>query len=267
MISFRTWRRARAARRPFPDAWESILLDSFAIWSRLSATDRDELKRHILIFLAEKHFEGCAGLKITDEVRVLIAAQACLLLLHRETGYYPGVKTILVYPSAFIATSKRTGPGGVITEETGPRLGEAWHALSSPLSGGPVILAWDSVVRGAADARDGHNVVLHEFAHALDGESGGMDGAPALDRRSSYLAWARVLGREYQNLTRAVVERAPHALNAYGATNPAEFFAVATEMFFEQPARLKAMHPDLYSQLREFYKQDPAASAQAEPRA
>lgn len=258
MWSFKNWRRARAARRDFPPAWEAILRDRFAMWKRLSTADRAELRRHILIFLAEKHFEGCAGLELTDEVRVLIAAQACLLLLHRETDYYPGVKTILVYPSAFIATSRRVGPGGVITEETGPRLGESWHALSSPLSGGPVVLAWDHVLHGAADARDGQNVVLHEFAHALDGESGGMEGAPMLDRRSSYLAWARVLGDEYRGLMQAVMSQAPHTINAYGATNPAEFFAVATEMFFEQPGRLKAQHPDLYDQLRDFYKQDPA---------
>lgn len=257
MFSFKRWRRERAARREFPPAWERALRDRFGIWNRLSLADRDELKRHILIFLAEKRFEGCAGLAITDEVRLLIAAQACLLLLHRETDYYPGVRTILVYPSAFITTSRRPGPAGVITEETGPRLGESWHALNSPLSGGPVILAWDSVLHGAADARDGQNVVLHEFAHALDSESGGMEGAPLLEKPSSYRAWARVLGDEYRNLMRAVIDRGPHALNAYAATNPAEFFAVATEMFFEQPGRLRELHPALYEQLRDFYKQNP----------
>lgn len=261
MWPFKNWRRSRAIRREFPAAWERILNARFAIWSRLPLQDRDELKRHILVFIAEKHFEGCAGLKITDDVRLLIAAQACLLLLHRETDYYPGVKTILVYPSAFITTSRRAGPGGVITEETGARLGEAWHSVSSSLSGGPVILAWDHVVQGAADARDGQNVVLHEFAHALDGESGGMDGAPMLERRSSYVAWARVLGDEYRELLRAVMTHAPHTLNDYAATNPAEFFAVTTEMFFEQPGRLKSAHPALYDQLRDFYKQDPAARA------
>lgn len=258
---FKERRRQRAGRRPFPPEWERILQERLGFWARLSPADRAELRRHILVFLEEKHFEGAGGLTVTDEMRVLIAAQACLLLLHRDTDYYPGVKTIVLYPSAFITTSKRVGPGGVITEETGVRLGEAWHGVNSPLSGGPVILAWDHVAQGAADVHDGQNVVLHEFAHALDGEAGGMDGAPLLDRRSMYVAWARVLGHEYQQLMQAVVRGCPHTLNAYAATNPAEFFAVATEMFFEQPVKMKTRHPELYEQLASFYKQDPAATA------
>lgn len=257
---FKSRRRERASQEPFPPEWEKTLQARLGFWAKLSEADREELKRHILVFLDEKRFEGAGGLKVTDEMRVLIAAQACLLLLHRETGYYPGVKTILLYPHAFITTSKRMGPGGVITEETGVRLGEAWHGVNSPMSGGPVILAWDHVAEGAADVHDGQNVVLHEFAHALDGESGGMDGAPRLDRRSMYVAWARVLGHEYEELIQALVHGCPHTLDAYAATNPAEFFAVATEMFFEQPEKMKARSPELYEQLVGFYKQDPGAA-------
>ncbi len=257
---FKTWRRKRAAARPFPPSWEAILHQRFGFWSRLDEQDRAELRRHILVFLNEKRVEGAAGQEITDEVRVLIAAHACLLLLHRDTDYYPGVGTILVYPHAYVAESKRVGPGGVVTEERGVRLGESWHGVSSALSGGPIVLAWDHVLHGAADIHDGQNVALHEFAHALDAEEGSVNGAPLLDRRSMYAAWARVLGAEYDELVRAVVQHRPHVLDAYGASNPAEFFAVATETFFEKPASLRAVHPALYEQLAGFYRQDPAAS-------
>jgi MtfA peptidase len=132
------------------------------------------------------------------------------------------------------------------------RLGEAWAR-------GPVVLSWDDVVRGAADVHDGHNVVLHEFAHQLDNESGDGDGAPRLPQRSMYVAWARVLGEEYAHLIDDVAHHRASVLDDYGATSPAEFFAVATECFFEKPTALKRRHPALYAQLQLFYQQDPAA--------
>ncbi len=194
---------------------------------------------------------------ITDEVRVTIAAQACMLLLHRDTDYYPGLTSILVYPASYVAHTKRMGPDGVVTEGPQTRLGESWNGLTSQFSGGPVVLSWRDVVAGAADIHDGHNVVFHEFAHQLDAEAGGLDGAPALDRRSKYVAWARVLGNEYADLVSELRQGHPTWLNAYGATNPAEFFAVLTECFFEQPHKLKRQHPALYGQLADFYRQDP----------
>ncbi len=262
---FRHWRRKRAAGRPFPAGWERILRDRFAWWPRLSPADRAELRRHVQVFLAEKSFEGCAGLEITDEMRVLIAAQACMLLLHRDTNYYPTVSTILVYPSAYLARGRRVGPGGVVTEGSGMRLGEMAVGVTSPLGAGPIVLAWDSVLAGARDIHDGHNVVLHEFAHALDAEAGGVDGAPALGDRSMYTAWARVLGAEYQRLVADLQSRHRGVLDPYGATSPAEFFAVTTEAFFETPHALKDHHPDLYEQLASFYRQDPAAGTPSAP--
>lgn len=256
---FRRRRRARAAARPFPPEWEALLARRFASWSRLSEVDRGELRRLILVFLAEKDFEGCAGLEITDEIRVVIAAQACLLLLHRESDYYPTVSTILVYPSAYRATGRRVGPGGVVTESDGVRLGEMATHTTNSLGGGPVVLAWDHVLAGAHDMRDGHNVVLHEFAHALDAENGNVDGAPALGDRARYTAWARVLGGEYERLVHDLQSMHRGVLDPYGATNPAEFFAVTTEAFFEKPLALRAQHPDLYAQLAAFYRQDPAS--------
>lgn len=250
-------RRRRLREEESASEWLRIL-DALSAYRRLPPADQRELQGHIRVFLDEKYFEGCGGLEMTDEIRVTIAAQACMLLLHRDTDYYPGLKTILVYPSSYVATGKHVGPGGVITESEGVRAGESWHALASPASGGPVVLSWRDVVTGAADINDGHNVVFHEFAHQLDAEAGGLDGAPQLGKRSSYIAWARVLSGEYAALLEDLKRDSPTWLNSYGATNPAEFFAVLTESFFEQAALMKRTHPDLYSQLAEFYRQDPA---------
>jgi len=260
---FKQRRRARLRTAPFPASWVPIL-ESLPAYRALPPQDQRELQGHINVFLDEKTFEGCAGLTITDQIRVTIAAQACMLLLHRDTDYYPGLTSILVYPSGYVAQSKQLGPDGVTTEGPQPRLGESWNGLTSRYGGGPVVLSWRDVVEGAADIHDGRNVVFHEFAHQLDAESGSLEGAPALDRRSKYLAWARVLGREYADLVSELRNGHPAWLNAYAATNPAEFFAVLTECFFEQPLKLKRQHTELYEQLAEFYRQDPAGRDAAE---
>ncbi len=147
-----------------------------------------------------------------------------------------------------------------MTEVRGPRAGESWHqpGMNSHAGGGPVVLSWRDVQAGAADVHDGHNVVFHEFAHQLDGESGSVEGAPALERRSGYLAWARVLGAEYQALIDDLRNQRPTVLGPYAASSPAEFFAVVTEAFFEKSLELKARHPEMYRLLADFYRQDPA---------
>jgi Mlc titration factor MtfA (ptsG expression regulator) len=243
-------RRNRLREKPFPPEWLRIIERNFPLYERLPAADQRELLGDIQVFLAEKHFEGCGGLEITDEIRVTIAAQACLLLLHRETDDYPRLDSILVYPSAYVAASVERYPGGIVGEGLSARLGEAWAT-------GAVVLSWDDVRRGAADIHDGHNVVLHEFAHQLDQESGAAEGLPVLERRSMYVAWARVLGAAYERLRSDVARGRPTVLDSYGAKNPAEFFAVATECFFEKPVQLARHHPALYAELREFYRQDP----------
>jgi hypothetical protein len=244
------FRRKRLRKRPFPRAFRAVLERNFALYGRLPEADRGELERLIQVFMAEKRFEGCGGLEVTDEIRVVIAAQACLLLLHRDTDVYPRLVTILVYPSAYVArVTERVGYGVVAEGEMG-RLGEAWQT-------GVVVLSWDHAQAGAADVHDGRNVTLHEFAHQLDQEDGASDGAPVLPRRSMYVAWARVLGDEYAALRRDAESGAPTLLNPYGATNPAEFFAVATETFFQMPGALKRRHPALYGELQRFYRQDP----------
>ncbi|AKT36025.1 zinc-dependent peptidase [Chondromyces crocatus] len=252
MLDFLKKRRREALRsEPFPEAFRAIIEKNVPYFQRLSHADQDELLGHMLVFLDEKKFEGCGGLEMTDEIRVTVAAQACLLLLHRETDYYPELDVILVYPGGYRAPVRETVDGGVVIEGEQERLGESWTR-------GIVVLSWDGVLAGAADISDGHNLVLHEFAHQLDQEGGPVDGAPLLPRRSMYAAWARILGREYHQLVRDEASMRHTVIDPYGATNPAEFFAVITEAFFEQPRQLRARHAELYALLKEFYQQDPA---------
>jgi Mlc titration factor MtfA (ptsG expression regulator) len=250
-------KRARLKATPFPAQWNRILVDGFPLYARLPEEDRNELQAHIQVFLAEKRFEGCGGLEITEEMKVCITAQACLLLLHRETDYYPGLRSILVYPSTYFVKTTRHVGAGVMEERHDSRLGEAWDS-------GAIVLAWDAVRAGAADPGDGHNVVFHEFAHQLDFEDGRTDGAPLLAtedpwyrRKDRYKAWKRVLGSEYEKLRANVEAGEQSAIDEYGATNPAEFFAVATESFFERPLEMQRRHPELYEELKRFYRQDP----------
>ncbi|HEX7478871.1 MAG TPA: M90 family metallopeptidase [Polyangiales bacterium] len=247
-------RRAAIRRQPFSAAWRGLIAKNVPYVARLSPEDREELIAHVQVFVAEKRFEGCGGLTITDEIRVTIAAQACVLLLHRETDYYPDLVSILVYPTTYLVPGGRRGTDGLVSEAPQARLGESWARDI-------VVLAWDSVLSGAADIHDGHNVVLHEFAHQLDQESGAGDGVPVLPRRSMYLAWARVLGLDFDELVRDVQHNHRTLIDQYGATNPAEFFAVVTETFFQKPRQLRSKHPELYLQLQSFYQQDPAALA------
>jgi len=248
---FKSGRRNEIKERPFPRDWLGFLAENMPYYARLSADDQAELLGHVQIFLDEKAFEGCGGLTMTDEIRVTIAAQACLLLLHRNTDYYPDLESILVYPSTYVVHQKRRAPGGVEIEGDEARLGESWTR-------GAVVLAWDSVLRGAADVSDGHNVVLHEFAHQLDQETGEANGTPELPPRSSYSAWIKVLGADYNALVAQVHELHKTDIDPYGTTSPAEFFAVVTETFFEKPKQLRRRHPALYEQLQLFYQQDPA---------
>jgi Mlc titration factor MtfA (ptsG expression regulator) len=219
---------------------------------RLPASDRIELRRRMQIFLTEKRFEGVGGLKMTDEIRVTVAAQACLLLLHLGDDDYPALTTILVYPTAYRVPILEHSADGLVTEGHQVRLGQAWNAET-------IVLSWDDVRRGAAGDDDGHNVVFHEFAHQLDMEDRESNGAPVLAHHAMYAAWARVLSHEYEQLQSAVERRERTLLDAYGTQSPAEFFAVATETFFEKPVNLRDEHSELYGQLREFYRQDPAA--------
>jgi Mlc titration factor MtfA (ptsG expression regulator) len=251
---WKTRRREELRRRPFSSEQRAIVRRNVPYVATLSAEDQRELEGHMQVFLAEKRFEGCGGLGMTEEIKLTIAAQACVLLLHRETDYFSGLESILVYPSAYVVKNTRQRLGDLVVEGDQVRLGESWVR-------GAVVLAWDAVQRGASNFHHGRNVVLHEFAHQLDAEDGDMNGAPVLGTRSLYSAWAHALGAEYDELIERVAAQKPADIDAYGATSPAEFFAVVTEAFFETGEALEREHPELYEVLRAFYRQDPAAAA------
>lgn len=246
------WRYARLHRKPFPDAWRSILKERMPYFRMLPTDLQLQLKGHIQVFLSEKVFIGCRGLVVTDDMRVTIAAQACLLILNRKTDYFPGLRQILVYPGAFVVNRAQTDYAGVRTDTRQVLAGESW-------SEGQVILSWEDVLGGAADVSDGRNVVIHEFAHQLDQEKGAANGAPIIAPHHA-TRWAQVMSAAYEQLQQSQSETPdpkPQLIDRYGATDPVEFFAVVSETFFEQARLLATDHPDLYRALSAFYCIDP----------
>mgnify|MGYP000879935006 CR=1 FL=1 len=250
---FRDHRRKALADRPFPPEWLAIIVRNVPYVRALHTDERKHLEELIQIFIAEKNFEGCGGLEeVTDEMRVTIAAQACLLLLNLPLSYYDRLSSVLIYPEGFAYDRETSGETGIVTAERVPVSG-----LSS--GGGAVALSWPDALAGSRHPGDGSNVILHEFAHQLDQLDDAMDGAPALDTVAQYREWARVLGEEYARLRSEATLGIPSLISPYAATLPAEFFAVVTELFFERPRELKQQHPALYDELRQYYRQDPAA--------
>lgn len=248
------WPRYRLRQelaQPFPTEWRRILQRNLPVYRRMPTDLQLQLKRRIQQFIHEKHFTGCAGLEVTDEMRVTIAASACMLLLNRKTSVYPGLKYILVYPNAFLVQRETLDESGLSGVSHRGLLGESW-------STGKVILSWEDVLQGNQDFGDGANVALHEFAHQLDHETGSTNGAPFLGSRAGYRRWARVLTDEFEKLQRAAYNGDQTLLDHYGATEPAEFFAVVTETFFELPQLMQEEHPALFEQLQKYYRVNPA---------
>ncbi len=243
-------RRQKLLAQPFPADWLPYLHDNVAHYRYLSAAEQARLRDDLRVFLAEKSWEGCGGLTITDEMKVTIAAQACLLVLNLGLESYHRVVSILVYPHGYRATDV-AGPGGIV-EGASDRLGEAHYR-------GPVILSWDEVLADGRHPSAGKNLVFHEFAHQLDMLDGVIDGTPPLRDRDQYRRWQKVMTAEYQRLIEASAEGRATLLDKYGTVNEGEFFAVATECFFDKPVALARRHPPLYDLLREYYGQDPAA--------
>jgi Mlc titration factor MtfA (ptsG expression regulator) len=250
--------RARLRARPFPEAWRVLLRERVPLYRRLPAPLRGELEKHVAVFLAEKSFEGCGGMEIGDEVRLRIAAEACVLLLGDARGYYPRLASVLVYPSAFIVPPMPEAAENLFVVDPGVHLdvddgadvhvGESW-------SDGAVVLAWDAVQRPSRRKGEGLNVVLHEFAHQLDHGSG----LPDLGRDVDGREWARALGEVYDEVCERSARGKPTLIDEYGASDPAEFFAVATEAFFERPSDLRRRYRRLYDALAGYYRLDPAA--------
>ncbi|HOE33157.1 MAG TPA: zinc-dependent peptidase [Smithella sp.] len=248
-------RRSKLTAAPFPDAWEDILERNMGHYRLLHDAERAHLRSLIQVFIAEKHWEGAGGLVLNDEIRVTIAAHACLLLLRLSHNYYRNVETVIVYPSTLVAPRRKPGFFEVSLEpleENYPIVGEAFQQ-------GPVIIVWDAALQGGRQSESGHNVVYHEFAHKLDMLDGAADGTPPLKDRAKYRDWIKTFSHEYLRLRRDTEKGRQTFLDAYGATNEAEFFAVATEHFFEQPLIMEKNAPELYRRLREYYGQDPAS--------
>ena len=243
-------RRKAILADPFPPEWEAWLVRHLACWPRLDQDQRRRLRELVQVFVAEKTWEGCGGLALTDEIRVAIAVQACLLVLELPHDLYRRVDSILVYPGTMVIPD-RADHGAVHTEEPMPVLGLA-------VSRGPVVLAWDAVRRGSQHPVRSHNVVFHEFAHKLDMLDDSLDGTPPLASREEYARWVEVCTREYQALRAAAETGRSSFLDQYGSTDVAEFFAVATEAFFDEPRELRRRHLELYEVLAGFYRQDPA---------
>lgn len=244
------WRRARVRRQPFPPAWRAVLRERMPAFAQLPADVQWRLKKHAQVLLAEVPFIGCGGLVVDDEVRALVAVQASLLLLGRGDGGFEGLSQVLVYPGAFVAQRTVTQADGTVRDERQTLAGESWQQ-------GQVVLSWQDVLDGAADPHDGRNVVIHEFAHRLDQVGGAANGAPATRGRARRRQWAAIFGTELAALQRRVAAGEAGLIDAYGATNAAEFFAVTSELFFEKPEALAAAHPALHAELRAFYGVDP----------
>jgi Mlc titration factor MtfA (ptsG expression regulator)/regulator of sirC expression with transglutaminase-like and TPR domain len=247
----KTRRRRRILSQPFPMAWLAYLKANLHQYRALPPQAQDRLRDLTQIFVAEKTWVPCGGLAIDDQVRVSIAAQACLLLLGFPGEFcFDSVRSVLVYPGGFVKMGPV--PGTPLVAEDSPVVGEAWHR-------GPIVLAWDHALAGGQNADQGHSVVLHEFAHHLDDLDGAMDGVPPLGSRDDYQRWHQVMQREFERLRRAADRNAATLLDQYGASSPPEFFAVATECFFQRPEAMQRRHRELYELLRKFYAQDPAA--------
>ncbi len=250
----RRWGGSRqiARAQAFPASWRRVLEADVPFFRRLPRDQRDALLASIQRFIAEKEFWGSEGLTITDEMKVVIAAYACLLVLRiPQFGLYPRTREVIVYPHKFGETIEAIGPEGRRYRIDLKRIGEAWRR-------GPVLLAWDSVARLTRPRHARHNVIIHEFAHALDFLDGLADGTPPLDSGAGLADWVRIFTQEYETLIASARAGGRTLLDPYGTANPAEFFAVATECFFEQPRQLRKHHPGLYRQLQAFYDQDPA---------
>ncbi len=232
---FSWFKRRRLSRRPFPQEWVGILERDVPFFAVASEQERRRIMDLVKVFVWDKTFVPAGGMEITDRVKVVVAASAVRLVIHLDLSYYDRLTEIVVYPEPF----RRPGEDGAVI------LGEAhdW---------GTVVLAWSAVLEGLANQRDGHDTAIHEFAHVLDRADGMFDGTPVLRARGDLKPWADVMGRHFLALARG--ERSVSAvLRDYGALNEAEFFAVATEAFFERPDLLRARAPELYRELAAFY--------------
>jgi Mlc titration factor MtfA (ptsG expression regulator) len=247
-------KRQKRAAQPFPSDWVHVLRHNLRLYGTLEAEEQARVREYVQVFVAEKHWEGCGGLEMSDEVRVTVAAQVAILVLgFPEPEYFDHVLSILVYPQAYVAQGRTVAPAGIVLEGDSARQGEAWYR-------GPVVLSWPDVLAGGRQTSGAHNLIFHEFAHQLDMLNGRVaDGAPPISTEAQQRRWAEVMNAHYAELVAACEHGHAALLDCYGATSVSEFFAVVTETFFQRPAALQHQHPALYEILRDYYRQDPAS--------
>ncbi len=242
-------RRKRYASRDFPTEWERAMQQNVGHIQDLTGKELEALRRWMKIFIAEKYWEGCDGLTMTEEIQATIAAQAGFMIRGHGEQFFEQLKTILVFPHTLYRQDNTPKQGGVVSEGLSARIGEAWKA-------GPVCFVWPEVLESGRQSHSGRNVVFHEFAHVLDWEDQFLDGTPMLTSPNLFHRWEEVITVEYQAFVHAVETGQPTVIDPYGATNIGEFFAVSTEHFFEQPQLLANHHPKWYGLLREYYNLD-----------
>ena len=240
-------KRRKIAEQPWPRHWSEVLSRNVRQYRIANESLRTRWQDVTKVIVAEKFWEGCEGLQVTDEIRVTIAAQAAMMLLGVKDFYFDNVRTILIYPAFQRATMR----DGMVVEEGRPLAGQAWQ-------GGPVVLSWADVLAGSRSNTDGRNLVVHEFAHCLDGLDGEMGGNPVFDDPELSRRWQKVCVREFEQLKRAAIAGRRVLLDHYGASSRAEFFAVASETFFEMPERMQQSMPELFELMVEFYRVNPA---------
>ena len=248
--AWRGLQRQRIRRQPFAAHWRETLRRRMPAFTLLPADIQWRLKKHAQVLMAETPFIGCAGLQVTDEMRVLVSVQAALLLLRPGASHFDNLRQVLIYPSAFAVQRSSADAAGLVRDERHALVGESWQQ-------GQVILSWEEVLHGAAHPGDGRNVVLHEFAHQLDQANGAANGAPWLPGAAQRARWAQVMAAEFQALQRRLAVDEPRLIEAYAATNPAEFFALLSELYFEKPLELAQQHPSVYAQFRALYGVNP----------
>jgi Mlc titration factor MtfA (ptsG expression regulator) len=248
--AMRQRRRAAEFSQPFPQEWRALLDRSLPLYKRIPHDLRLKLEPVVRAFLADVRFVGCQGLEVTDDMRLVIATQACLLIVARDPRAYESLSSVLIYPDKFVVKEADEDEAGVVTEGESVLSGQSFDTAR-------IVLSWLDVQESGVEG-DAYNVVLHEFAHYLDNS---VDGTltDTGSRREAFEAWHDVLSREYDYLCAALDRGDETLIDPYGAEHPAEFFAVATETFFEQPLQMRLRHALLYSELKHFYGLDPAS--------
>ncbi len=238
-----------------PEDWVDEALKLVTWFEPMIDSERQRVGELAGRMMAEKNWEAAQGFDLTEEIRLTISLQAALLVLGLSFDHYEQVQNIIVHPSTMVMTGERGGPvPGVMSDDPLPLLGQAAHAE------GPVVIAWDEVRRNARHPERGHDVVFHEFAHKLDMLDYVVDGMPPLDDKAERKEWIDVCTAELEAVRDGT---GGGLLDTYAGTNPAEFFAVVTEVFFDRPTDMRSHKPELYDVLARFYNQDPAAVADA----